>query len=69
MIVFFFENFERKSSILVSALKKKAAKKAGKKFNFFFFENFVSFEFFLPFLFTFWDDDHKKKNKREKINR
>jgi len=30
-------------------LKKKAAKKAGKKFNFF-FENFVSFEFFLPFL-------------------
>ena len=40
MIVFFFENFERKSSILVSALKKKAAKKAGKNFNFF-FENFV----------------------------
>jgi len=67
-LFFFFENFERKSSILVSALKKKAAKKAGKNFNFF-FENFVSFEFFLPFLFTFWDDDHKKKNKREKINR
>ena len=68
MIVFFFENFERKSSILVSALKKKAAKKAGKNFNFF-LKILFWFEFFLFWgPFCFWDRPQQKKNERKLID-
>ena len=67
MIVFFLKIFSSVSSILVSALKKKAAKKAGKNFNFFLKILVWLFEFFL--FFHFRDRRHKKKtNTRKFVN-